>query len=236
LPISVEIRAAIGDVRFKCQRCGSCCHHRRPQEFDDLIPPEGMAEFLEKSNLIYLTERDIDAISKRTGMVPEEFVDTLYQEKRGSVRVEEGGGKVILDLPVMRSRESDGSCVFFEEGSGCTIYPVRPTACRLFPFVVAERTGPGGGIILEIGYNPTCPGIGEGKEPDKKRLEKLVAGQFAERMGSVGPVVQRMRMEGKIQAQARIYRTMPGKKKLEEERAEEKIREGADDAALPRNP
>ena len=213
MPVRVEIRAAFGGARFKCQRCGSCCHHRRPREFDDLIPPERMAEFLEKSNLIYLTERDIDAISKKTGLDPQEFVDTLYEDRRGSVMVEEGGKKVILDLPVMRSREPDGSCVFFQEGRGCTIYPVRPTACRLFPFVVVEKSGPAGAIVLEICYNPTCPGIGEGKGPERKRLEKLVAGQFAERMGSVGAQVQRLRMEGKIHPEARIYRTMPGRRR-----------------------
>ena len=209
----MEIRAAFGSARFRCQRCGSCCHHRRPDEFEDLVPPERQAEFWQKSNLIYLTEKDIDKISRRAGLAPEVFVDTLYDDKEGSVRVEDGGKKVILDLPVMKSRESDGSCVFFEEGKGCTIYPVRPTACRLFPFVVVEKSGPSGGIILEIVYNPTCPGMGKGKEPDRKRLEKLVLDQFTERMEAIGPKVQRLRMEGKILPDARIYRTMPGKRR-----------------------
>jgi len=213
LPFRVEIRAAFGSAHFRCQRCGSCCHHRRPEEFEDLVPPERQAEFWEKSNLIYLTEKDIEKISRRTRLAPEEFVDTLYDDKKGSVRVEDGGRKVILDLPVMKSRESDGACVFYKDGTGCTIYPVRPTACRLFPFVVVEKSVPSGGIILEIKYNPTCPGMGEGKEPDRKKLEKLVTGQFTERMEAVGPRVQRLRMEGKILPDARIYRTMPGKRR-----------------------
>jgi hypothetical protein len=54
--------------------------------------------------------------------------------------------------------------------------------------------------------------MGGGKEPDRRRLEKLVAGQFAERMETVGSQVQRLRIEGKIHPDARIYRTMPGKK------------------------
>jgi len=216
LPFRVEIRAVFGSARFRCQRCGSCCHHRRPDEFEDLVPPERQAEFVEKSNLIYLTEKDIEKISRRTGLGPEEFVDTLYDDKKGSVRVEDGGGKVILDLPVMKSRESDGACVFYKEGKGCTIYPVRPTACRLFPFVVVEKSGPEGGIILEIKYNPTCPGMGKGKAPDRRKLEKLVLDQFAERMEAIGPKVQRLRMEGKILPDARIYRTMPGKRRRAE--------------------
>ena len=212
MPVRVEIRAAFASGVFRCKRCGSCCHHRRPEEFGDLVPPERIAEFLDKSNLIYLTEKDIDKISRRTGLEAGKFVDTLYGDKKGSVRVDEGGKRVILDLPVMKSRESDGACVFFRDGEGCSIYSVRPTACRLFPFVVVERSGPSGGIVLDIGYNPTCPGMGGGKEPDRRRLEKLVAGQFAERMETVGAQVQRLRIEGKIHPDARIYRTMPGKK------------------------
>jgi hypothetical protein len=209
----VEIRAAFGSARFRCQRCGSCCHHRRPEEFEDLVPPERQAEFVEKSNLIYLTEKDIEKICRRTRLAPEEFVDTLYDDKKGSLRIEDGGGKVILDLPVMKSRESDGACVFYKDGKGCTIYPVRPTACRLFPFVVVEKSRPSGGIVLEIGYNPTCPGMGKGKVPDKKKLEKLVGDQFTERMEAIGPKVQKLRMEGKILPDAAIYRTMPGKRR-----------------------
>ena len=213
MPVRVEIRAAFGSGRFRCLRCGTCCHHRRPEEFDDLVPPETIAEFLEKSNLIYLTGKEIEKISRRTGLEAGEFVDTLYEDKKGSVRVEEGGKRVILDLPVMKSREGDGACVFFRDGKGCTIYPLRPAACRLFPFVVVERSGPSGGIVLEIGYNPTCPGMGVGKGPDRRKLEKLVAGQFSERMETVGSQVQRLRVEGKIHPGARIYRTMPGKRK-----------------------
>lgn len=213
MAVRVEIRAAFGGARFRCRRCGTCCHHRRPEEFDYLVPPEKIADFLDKSNLIYLTEKDIDEISRRTGLEADEFIDTLYEDKKGSIRVEEGGKVVILDLPVMKSREGDGACVFFREGKGCTIYPVRPAACRLFPFVVVERSGPSGGIVLEISYNPTCPGIGEGKEPDIRKLEKLVAGQFAERMETVGAQVQCLRMEGKILPGARVYRTMPGKRR-----------------------
>ncbi|UEC42911.1 MAG: hypothetical protein METHAR1v1_960018 [Methanothrix sp.] len=212
MPVRVEIRAAFASGVFRCKRCGSCCHHRRPEEFGDLVPPERIAEFLDKSNLIYLTEKDIDKISRRTGLEAGEFVDTLYEDKKGSVRVEEGGKRVILDLPVMKSREGDGACVFFRDGKGCTIYPVRPAACRLFPFLVVEKSGTSGGIVLEIRYNPTCPGMGEGKEPDIRKLEKLVAGQFAERMETVGAQVQCLRMEGKIHPAARIYRTMPGKR------------------------
>jgi len=216
LPFRVEIRAAFGNARFKCQRCGSCCHHRRPDEFDDLVPPERQAEFWQKSNLIYLTGKDIDKISKKTGLNPDEFVDTLYEEKKGSVRIEDEGRKVILDLPVMKSKDSDGTCVFYKEGKGCTIYSLRPTACRLFPFVVVEKSGPQGGILLEIKYNPTCPGMGKGKEPDRRKLEKLVLDQFTERMEAIGPRVQRLRMEGKILPDAAIYRTMPGKRRRDE--------------------
>ena len=205
---SVQVKTVFDDVKFQCQRCGSCCHHRRPQEFDDLVPMDRLKEFWEKSNLIYLTDKDIHNISCRVRKKPDEFVDTLFKYNGDSVWVEDAGKKVILDLPVMKSKE-DTTCVFYEDG--CSVYSVRPKACRLFPFRVEEETNPEGDVLLNISYNPTCPGIGKGVSVDKKRLEKLVVDQFLHRTESIFPKIQRLVAEGKIDRCAKIYRTLPGR-------------------------
>ena len=205
----VFVLTAFEDARFKCQRCGNCCHHRRPQEYEDLVPLERLKEFWEKSNLIYLTEEDIERISCKTGLVAKDFVDTLYEYEGKLVKVEDDGGKVILDIPVMKSKK-DNTCVFYN--NGCTIYSVRPMACRLFPFRVEEMSTPEGDIHLFIGYNPECPGIGKGKSIEKTDLEKLVVDQFRRRSESIASEVRQLAMEGKIRKGAEIYRTFPGRR------------------------
>ena len=204
----VMVKAIFGNIRFKCQRCGSCCHHKRPLEYDDLIPAEQIEDFWRSSNLIYLTEKDVHAISNRTGKRPPDFVDTLYDYSECYVKIEDEGRKVILDLPVMRSKE-DTTCVFYQEG--CSIYSVRPIACRLFPFRVEEETLSNGDILLNISYNPTCSGIGKGKMVDKKKLEGLVTEQFLQRTGDMSPHIQRLNASGAIASGAHIYRTLPGR-------------------------
>ena len=204
----VVIRADFDDIRFQCQRCGACCHHRRPQEFNDLIPSGRMKEFCEKSNLIYLTKKDIDKIGRRTKMLPKDFVDTLYEYDGRSVKVEDSGRKVILDLPVMKSRK-DTLCVLYSDG--CSVYTIRPNACRLFPFRVEEETMPNGDMLLNIRYNPSCPGIGKGKTVDKEKLKELVADQFMQRVESITSEIQRLHSKGAISRDAQIYRTMPGR-------------------------
>ena len=202
------VKAVFDCIRFQCQRCGSCCHHKRPLEFDDLIPSEQIENFWRSSNLIYLTEKDVGAISKRTGKRPSDFVDTLYDYDGCYVKIEDEGRKVILDLPVMKSKE-DTTCVFYRDG--CSIYPVRPIACRLFPFRVEEKTLPNGDLLLDISYNATCPGIGMGRIVDKKKLEKLVAEQFLQRTNDISPHIQRLNASGAIASGAGVYRTLPGR-------------------------
>ncbi len=205
----VFVKTAFDAIRFKCQRCGSCCHHKRPEEFGTLVPLEQLKEFWEKSNLIYLNKEDIENIGQRTGIEPKDFVDTLHEYDGQYVYVDDSGRRVILDLPVMRSKE-DTTCIFYDEG--CTVYPIRPNACRLFPFRVEEETTPQGDINLFINYNPTCPGIGKGKKVSGKDLEKLVVSQFLQRSEAVAAEVQKLAAEGKIQKDAKIYRSFPGRR------------------------
>jgi Fe-S-cluster containining protein len=205
----VFVKTAFKVIRFECQRCGSCCHHKRPQEFGPLVPLERLKEFWEKSNLIYLNKEDIENIGKRTQHDPGDFVDTLLDYDGKCVKVDDLGYKVILDLPVLKSKE-DTTCIFYDKG--CTIYSVRPKACRLFPFRVEEETSPQGDIILRINHNPTCPGIGKGKNVDRKALVKLVTDQFRARSECVAAEVQCLVAEGKIRKDAAVYRTLPGGK------------------------
>jgi Fe-S-cluster containining protein len=205
----VFVKTAFKVIRFECQRCGSCCHHKRPQEFGPLVPLERLKEFWEKSNLIYLNKEDIENIGKKTQHDPGDFVDTLFDYDGKCVKVDEMGRKIILDLPVLKSKE-DTTCIFYDKG--CSIYSVRPKACRLFPFRVEEETTPQGDMILCINHNPTCPGIGKGKNVDRKALEKLVTDQFRARSECVAAEVQCLVAEGKIRKDAAVYRTLPGSK------------------------
>lgn len=206
---SVFIKTSFKNIRFKCQRCGTCCHHKRPSEFDELIPSDRLKEFWEKSNLIYLTEEDIRNISRETGRDPSYFVDTLFEYDGKIVHVDESNKNIILDFPVMKSK-LDTTCVFYE--NGCTIYSVRPIACRLFPFRVEEQTTPDGDIILNIAGNASCPGVGKGKMADRALLERLVFNQFQQRSESVASEVRFLRDAGRIFCDARIYRSHPGRK------------------------
>jgi hypothetical protein len=82
----------------------------------------------------------------------------------------------------------------------------------LFPFRVEEETTPTGDVMLNIGYNESCPGIGNGALVDKDRLKKLVLEQFIARTESIIPRIQKLASEGKIDQSAKIYRTLPGRR------------------------
>ncbi|MDD1750775.1 MAG: YkgJ family cysteine cluster protein, partial [Methanothrix sp.] len=126
------------------------------------------------------------------------------------VKVEDSGSKIILDLPVLKSKK-DTACVLYDPHQGCTVHPARPIACRLFPFRVEEETTPEGDITLRISYNATCPGVGKGKYVDKRVLERLVTDQFLQRSQAVAGEVQTLAAAGRVMSGARVYRTHPGR-------------------------
>ena len=205
----VFVKTAFHNIKFKCRRCGSCCHHKRPEEFGDLVPLERLKEFWQKSNLIYLTHQEVEAIRRETGLEPAQFVDTLFEYDEKTVHIDDAGERIILDFPVMKRKE-DTTCIFFHDG--CTIYPLRPKACRLFPFRVEEETNDQGDITLNICYNESCPGMGMGKIADKALLQRLVLDQFKERSESVASEVRALAEEGRIGKNARIYRSHPARR------------------------
>ena len=60
--------------------------------------------------------------------------------------------------PALRE-QSNGDCVFYEAGVGCTIYPVRPRQCRSWPFWESNLASPEAWAeTCKI-----CPGAGRGQ-------------------------------------------------------------------------
>jgi len=69
--------------------------------------------------------------------------------------------------------KANGDCIFYQEGHGCLIYPVRPRQCRTWPFWESNITTPDH-------WRHTCkicPGSGQGElipvEEITKRLRTI---------------------------------------------------------------
>jgi Fe-S-cluster containining protein len=65
--------------------------------------------------------------------------------------------RAVNDRRSLRER-SNGDCVFYERGQGCTIYPVRPRQCRSWPFWESN-------VATPEAWQKTCavcPGSGKG--------------------------------------------------------------------------
>jgi Fe-S-cluster containining protein len=60
--------------------------------------------------------------------------------------------------PALRE-QSNGDCVFYEAGVGCTIYPVRPRQCRSWPFWESNLASPEAWAET----CKVCPGAGRGQ-------------------------------------------------------------------------
>ncbi len=102
---------------FKCRRCGACC--------------KGYGG-------TYLTDHDIDTISRHIGTDPQQFL-AHYCTLSGA-------------RPLL-AQKKDGYCIFWDQL--CSIHPVKPLMCRKWPFIESIIVDPINWKIMA----DSCPGI-----------------------------------------------------------------------------
>jgi Fe-S-cluster containining protein len=104
----------------------------------------GCSKCCDVSGFVYLTEQDVTRAAAFLGLEQAEFESRYVFRTRHSRR---------LRKPRQRRKQ----CPFLDSG-GCSIHPVKPVQCRLFPFwpeLVEDR-----GAWLQTAT--WCPGIGQG--------------------------------------------------------------------------
>jgi Fe-S-cluster containining protein len=91
---------------------------------------------------VRISEEELEAVS--------EFRNESLSALRNRVTYEQQGTLLLKE-------RDNGDCVFFEDGR-CSIHPVKPTQCRLYPFWFQN-------VRNEEAWRKTCaecPGIGQG--------------------------------------------------------------------------
>ncbi len=114
-------------------------------------PPEirftcqaGCTKCCEVKGYVYLTENDVIRAAAYLGLAQADFEATYIYRTRHQRRIRKPRGK--------------SQCPFLA-GRGCSIHPVKPVQCRLFPFwpeLVEDRRA-------WAQTQSWCPGIGVGK-------------------------------------------------------------------------
>jgi Fe-S-cluster containining protein len=142
MPADEKTRWYVAGLHFECMQCGDCCSG----------PEQGY---------VWITRREIELLA--------EFLDMPIGELRSKYLKRVGMRTTILEQP--KSRD----CMFLRRIDGqkrCTIYPVRPSQCRNWPFWASNLGRPGQ-------WNQAarkCPGINRGKLHTFKHIEKARKG------------------------------------------------------------
>ncbi len=110
-----KVRTA--DDLFSCQRCGDCC--------------KGYGG-------TYLTQSDMERISRYLGMRSERFMRDVCQMS---------GGKPVI------AQAENGYCLLWDQQ--CTIHPVKPQMCRRWPFIESILVDTSNWHAMAAG----CPGM-----------------------------------------------------------------------------
>ena len=134
-----------GGLRFTCTQCGNCCSGAPGDVWVNETQRRAIAAFL---------ELDYDDFMAR------------YVRKQGS--------RYSLQE---RDAQNDWACVFLKEEDGrrlCSIYPVRPTQCRTWPFWNHNLRSPAAWEAA----GTICPGLNQGKHYDFVQIEVERARKF----------------------------------------------------------
>lgn len=103
-------------VGFRCIRCGACCRHLR-----ESVPLNSLDAFRLAKHLQAQGE-------------PIDCLDSVFARFAEPVPLHESGYFVYM----LKTAGSDDACIFLQNNC-CTIQPAKPSACRLYPFVVEPR-------------------------------------------------------------------------------------------------
>ncbi|HEY9207336.1 MAG TPA: YkgJ family cysteine cluster protein [Candidatus Methanoperedens sp.] len=105
----------IREVGFECDRCGKCC----TSEFNDHV---------------FLLDEDAERIIKNIGMEflrPAPYYD--FCDNLGRFYV----------LGYALKNRSGGNCIFYK-GTGCEHYEIRPSICRIYPYMLNREADENG--------------------------------------------------------------------------------------------
>jgi Fe-S-cluster containining protein len=125
-------------LAFECSGCGGCCAG----------PEEGY---------VWATETEIAAIADFLGITEKQ----MYRDHARKV------GRRFSLREVKKTKD----CIFLKPdghgGRGCSIYPVRPTQCRTWPFWPMNLRTPEDWSLAGL----RCPGINRGPRFDIEAIE-----------------------------------------------------------------
>jgi Fe-S-cluster containining protein len=145
------------DVRFECVQCGVCCS--------------------QKEIIVTVTGRDIARIASGLGLFPQQMLkvidfyiatkdEHLPRGLQDVPQVMTERGPAIIALKKLNTNE----CIFLKDNL-CMIHPIRPGACRAFPFVFSKNESE-----INWGLNAKqeiCPGLGQGEIVKTEELLSL---------------------------------------------------------------
>ena len=136
-------------LKFICTRCGNCC--------------------TDKNTIVNVTYQDISRIIEGLDLKVNEVLEVIgfyifkqakyknNQKKMVISPIETEKGLAYIGL----IKNSEGICFFYDEGNcKCSIYDLRPTFCRTFPFSFLYENPKELFIVYTEKAKEYCPGIG----------------------------------------------------------------------------
>jgi len=143
------------ELKYKCLKCGTCCHEFEHKKRIPLYPDEA---------------NELIEIAKERGIAFKIIEDLVFPDALNN--------KILVVTYKIRLDNETHGCPFYDASKGCTVHEVKPLACKAYPLALKQIDA----FNFQISVDPLCNYVDGNydllKKADFAKIKKIFKNEY----------------------------------------------------------